>query len=388
RPTHVALRGESKCGKSWLRQRIISDPLTVQCRLGRTVRDIYIDALSQLQVNLILEEGGSGKFVTKFEASGDVGVKLLVKIAGKFGIDLESSSSIRLKPTGKDLDDLKFIAEIIVESGRRLVVEDFHYLSIEERQKVAFDLKALWDYGLFVIVIGVWNENNMLLVLNPDLSGRIEEISVVWSIGDLSKILQEGGDALRVSFSDRCKYLISEISFGSPGVTQRIALRVLDRIGVEETQKRELEMDDASIIEEAAAEYAAQLVPLYNSFAKRVSKGIRERKDSTGIYAHAMAVIMDAPDELLVKGFHVKEIFDECARREPRIILSNLKAILCKFEELQADLDGRGLVLAYNNSTCHITVVDRQLLLYRKYTPVSWPWEEIIEEAFQGELDI
>src|SRR5262249_26914278 len=49
RATHVALRGESKCGKSWLRQRILPDAVVVQCRLGKTSTDIYRDALSALE---------------------------------------------------------------------------------------------------------------------------------------------------------------------------------------------------------------------------------------------------------------------------------------------------------------------------------------------------
>jgi hypothetical protein len=55
RPTHLALRGESKCGKSWLRQRTMPTALVVQCRLGKTVLDIYSDALSQLGVRLEIE---------------------------------------------------------------------------------------------------------------------------------------------------------------------------------------------------------------------------------------------------------------------------------------------------------------------------------------------
>jgi hypothetical protein len=48
RQSHIALRGESKCGKSWLRQRVIRDALIVQCRLGMTMIDVYRDALGQL----------------------------------------------------------------------------------------------------------------------------------------------------------------------------------------------------------------------------------------------------------------------------------------------------------------------------------------------------
>jgi hypothetical protein len=46
RKTHIALRGESKCGKSWLRRAVIPDALVVQCRLGMSTVDIYRDALS------------------------------------------------------------------------------------------------------------------------------------------------------------------------------------------------------------------------------------------------------------------------------------------------------------------------------------------------------
>jgi hypothetical protein len=56
RPLHIALRGESKCGKSWLRQRTVPDSVTVQCRLGKSTMDIYRDALSQLDVRLEIEE--------------------------------------------------------------------------------------------------------------------------------------------------------------------------------------------------------------------------------------------------------------------------------------------------------------------------------------------
>jgi hypothetical protein len=52
RRTHIALRGESKCGKSWLRQKNIPNAITIQCRLKKKVIDLYTDALSQLQIKL------------------------------------------------------------------------------------------------------------------------------------------------------------------------------------------------------------------------------------------------------------------------------------------------------------------------------------------------
>ena len=48
RDNHIALKGASKTGKSWLRQKCIPDSIVVQSRLNMTVQDIYRNALSQL----------------------------------------------------------------------------------------------------------------------------------------------------------------------------------------------------------------------------------------------------------------------------------------------------------------------------------------------------
>jgi hypothetical protein len=127
--------------------------------------------------------------------------------------------------------------------------------------------------------------------------------------------------------------------------------------------------------------YAEQLNPLYQQFATRVSSGMRHRQDSTGIYAHAMAAILAASDDELIKGLSLDKIYDISHSREARIHKGNLRSVLEKFEELQVDPDGRGLVLSYNDATREVSFVDRQLLLYRSYSTVKWPWEDPIAEA-------
>lgn len=201
RPNHIALRGESKCGKSWLRQQTVPNAITVQCRLDRGAHDLYIDALSQLGIKLVLDDTKSGKISGHVKAEASVGEGLIAKVlgataTGKAGIEGERGNETRTEPVGQDVSDLRFVADLLKASGRRVVIEDFHYLSVAERRKFAFDLKALWDYGVFVVIIGVWSQNNMLIFLNPDLTGRIEEIPIYWSGDDLRRVLKKGGDAL------------------------------------------------------------------------------------------------------------------------------------------------------------------------------------------------
>jgi len=385
RNTHIALRGESKCGKSWLRQKNIPDALVVQCRLGRGVIDIYIDALSQLEVRLVVSDKSTGKVEGRVEAKGTLGEGLIAKVFGLTGsLSAGGSASHTTEASkelvGHDINDLRYVAALIRESGRRLVVEDFHYLSVDERQKLAFDLKALWDYGLYAIIIGVWSQSNMLIYLNPDLSGRIEEVSVYWSIDDLKLILKQGGKALGIRFGERFEDASAKLSYGNAGILQALALKSLDALGIIEEVHSDIEISDEDALQTAALHYADQLNALYQQFAKRVAAGIRTRQDSTGIYAHAMAVIVEAPDEMCLRGIPLEHIYQVAHERENRIQKGNLRTILERLEGLQVDEEGRGLVVAYNEADGEVTVVDRQLLLYRQFCTVRWPWEDLIAE--------
>lgn len=381
RTTHIAIRGPSKSGKSWLRQRVLSEPLTVQCRLRKPFTDIYVDAFSQLDISLQVKESSQGVFKASVSANGAVGSALLAKIGVSATLGSDTTTSTETRVVGRDINDLRFVADVIRASGRRLVIEDFHYMSTVDRSGFAFDLKALWDYGVFVIIIGVWSETNLLLHLNPDLSGRVTEIPIDWSNTDLARVLTKGGAALNIEFDPKVQGKLVELSYSNAGLLQQLALLTLDDAAIEESGMIKRRINEVEHVDNASMAYAEQLNPVYQQFARRVAAGIRTKKNATGIYAHAMAVIMDASDEELVRGLHARHIFERAVKRQPRIQYGNLKTILEKLPELQVDVDGRGLILGYSPATEEITIVDRQLLLYRRFSTVKWPWEGLISEA-------
>ena len=119
RPTHIALRGESKCGKSWLRQKNVPDAITVQCRLKKTVKDIYVDTLSQLEIKLTIEASGSASVTGTAQATGEIGIKLLAKIGGQATVQTQSVNTEKSSPAGHNVEDLRFVADVIKTSGRR-----------------------------------------------------------------------------------------------------------------------------------------------------------------------------------------------------------------------------------------------------------------------------
>lgn len=381
RSNHVSIRGPSKSGKSWLRQKVINNPIVVQCRLHKSFTDIYVDALSQLDIKLTISESHSGSVKGTIKASGKLGITLLGKIGIEIQTEANKTSQTTESSVGRDIEDLRFIAEIIRASERRLIIEDFHYMSADNRRGFSFDLKALWDYQVFVVIIGVWSETNLLLHLNPDLSGRVDEIPVDWTSSDLQKIICQGEGILNLDISPELKSTLVELAYSNAGVLQRLTLLTLDQSETYEKKPLKQSIDRINYVESAAMEYAEQLNPVYQQFSKQVSSGIRSRKNSTGIYAYAMDAIIVSSDESLIHGLHARKIYEASHRRQDRIQYGNLKAILEKLPELQVDNDGRGMVITYNTATEEVSVVDRQLLLYRRFATVRWPWEDLILEA-------
>ncbi|NYG32061.1 hypothetical protein HZU83_19135 [Sphaerotilus montanus] len=364
-----------------MRQRVVPNALVVQCRLGTTNIDIYTSALSQLGVQLQVES--TSKFGIKGTVEGQVaaGSELIGKVSGKLGLEATGELGSKGVPVGRNINDLQFIAQLVIESGKRLIIEDVHYLSIDQREILSYDLKALWDIGCFVTMVGVWGQANMFVRLNGELSGRVEELSIEWGPDDLRTILARGSVALGIDFSREIQNKAIIDAFGNAGLLQRLALRTLDEAKITTEQPPTFKVNNMSWYEGAAMAVADQLNGVYLKFGERVASGIRTRADATGIYAHAMAAIVAADDGMHMNGIPVEHIFTVSHSRQSRIQKSNLKLVLSKIDSLQVDKDGRGLVVTYDADKECVLNVDRQLLFYRKYLTVSWPWEELISEA-------
>ena len=389
RDVHIAIKGPSKCGKSWLRQKCLNDAILVQCRLGMTADDIYRQALSSLGVQFDIQKSSETNFLAELSGGGEFKVPLLAKAeAGVSGSIEHNQGSSTPLDFATSIQNLEFIATSIRDSGRRLVIEDFHYLNLETRAKLAFDLKTFWDYNCKVIIIGVWTQTNLLTYMNPDLTGRIEEISIEWTDDELRQVIDNGSQALMIQINDNIKNDMICDSFGNVGILQSLLLRLVeDEAGIEKTQDSNTPIGDPEFYDNAAKGYANQLDGLYQQFAQTLSTGIRQRKKkSTGIYALSMEAIVNATDRQLMKGFSRDDIYTITSGKEPRIKKGNLKSVLKKLVELQRPETGRSLVISYDESIDSIFAIDLQLLFYRKHHTMKWPWEEMAEEARQQSL--
>jgi len=376
RDQHIALSGESRSGKSWLRQKVFPTANIVQCRINWSRQDVYNQALSNLGYTIAVEKS-SGKSTNVSGSVGAEGGFFSAKVRGDGALSHEERSDVIERYIGRNECDLNFVANVIKLSGRRLVIEDFHYMSTNGQQDLAHDLKSLWDYEVFVVIVGVWSRANFLTTLNSELSGRIHEQRIGWTQSELELSFQKGCRALNLEVDNRVVSLAAKDSYFNIGNLQAIALNFVQNLTRGQLKGSGQAASENDHYQDACMEYAEQLEAKYTRFAEKVSEGIRIRKDSTRIYAHALWAIMEASDDDLIKGLSLDWIYQRARSRQSRIIKPNLRSALKNLKQIQKEGVGRDVIISFDEVANTVELVDRSILFFRKYSTLRWPWEEM-----------
>lgn len=151
---HLVIHGASKQGKTILRKKNLPENkcLIVQCGASANRERIYLEILRQL----------GSQIPTEISKNLTLGAELQSKASGKLNLPLvasgaaevegtgsiEKESGTVLTPIGIDPSSLGYIAQEIKRSGKKVIIDDFHYLPEQEKINLAFDLKAFWDIAV------------------------------------------------------------------------------------------------------------------------------------------------------------------------------------------------------------------------------------------------
>ena len=116
RDTHIALKGASKSGKTWLRKKCIQDAIVVQCRLGMTVADIYKAALSSIGVAFDTSTTKSHTTTGGLDSTVEVKVPFLAKAELDGSVGVESGKTITSNDFHRSASNLEFVANAIKQT--------------------------------------------------------------------------------------------------------------------------------------------------------------------------------------------------------------------------------------------------------------------------------
>jgi len=175
RDKHIVVYGSSKQGKTCLRKNCLqeNDYIVVQCANRWSLEDVHGNILKRAGFQITQSEKKTLSGKNKVNAS--VGLKVF-GIGSSAGAEVEDGEQTETTTTSLEID-LSDVNDVIaalrqIDFKKHIVLEDFHYLAVEAQKDFAVALKAFHEASPFCfIIIGVWLEENRLIVYNGDLAG-------------------------------------------------------------------------------------------------------------------------------------------------------------------------------------------------------------------------
>jgi hypothetical protein len=370
RTKHIVVYGGSKQGKTSLRKHCLPDDdyIVVQCSNRWSVTDINANILKRAgyEVTQSNETTATGrqKLIAKFTAG------IFGATAGVGGeSEVTNKKSLTKAPLELDPEDVNDIIGALrdIAFQKFVVLEDFHYLSPETQRDFAIELKAFHETSdLCMVIVGVWLEENRLIVYNGDLTGRVIPIDADhWTREELRAVIHAGEGLLRINLDENFKKELLDKSFDSVSIVQECCRRAIRSAGVYRTQDHLTDVgfsgDVTALIKEVVDEQSGR----YNAFIMNFSEGFQDTRLEMPKWL--LWPILTAPTDALERGFLYADIRRSLQAVHPEgqnLNPGNITQALQSAASLQVAKNVKPIVLDYDATTRRLSIVDRGFLIW------------------------
>jgi len=284
---HIVIYGASKQGKTALTAKHLEekDYIKVNCSPASTIQDLYNSIVRQLNIEIIESREVTQEVGGELKAGIKAKVKIPFFVSGEASVEGKASAKEGNKLSYKVVDYNLFLAQDLsellraIEFDKKIIVENFHYLTEDNQKLLAIDLRIFDDYKIQFIVLGIWREKNRLIQFNGDLVDRLIEIPVEpWEKQHLEAIVQEGVPLLNVSFENVFEALV-ETCFDSVGVFQELCKESCYAAGVKLTTEETVYITIENIqqaIEKKLSDYSSRHIRCLEAFVEQKAKSSDE----------------------------------------------------------------------------------------------------------------
>jgi hypothetical protein len=378
----VIVYGSSKQGKTSLILRHLDENqyVKVECSPQTQPIDIYKSILRQLNIRYIesetsgngSEHGGkvSAGFKIKIPFIGDTGVN--AEVADKASeTNTETTSYIEYNlALAQDVSELLKAHEV----SKYIVLENFHYLSLEVQEALAYDLRTFQDHHIVFVILGIWREANRLIQFNGDLLDRITEVPVEpWEKSDFSKVIAKGSKLLNVDFSVVKNRLIID-SFDSVGVVQEICKLCCLNAGVTNTAKDTVFIKNEDLdaaLSQKANEYGVRHIRNFESFVDiRVRISSQNGKPSLAFPYYFIKLLLTQDFGEIQKGLSRATLLEEIRKihhRSDDVRSGDLGQFLHNITQHQISKKIQPPFVDYDRAGKLMKIIDSSLYFFLKH---------------------
>lgn len=375
---HIIVYGASKQGKTSLTNKHLrpEDYIRVNCSPNSLPIDLYKSILRQLEI----EFQESRESALSIGGETKVGIKANVKIPfmGSFESTAEAGGAVDqenktvYKTVEYNLELAQDISELLkaISFNKRIILENFHYLSLETQKQLSIDLRIFEDYNILFIILGIWREKNRLGQYNGDLLDRMIEVPVEpWEADDLKKIVKEGEPLLNVSF----QYVIDELidtCFDSVGVFQELCKETCLAADVAETSSIRVDItleNIRSAIEKKLNDYSSRHIRCLESFIEQKSKS----SEDTPLYIpyYFVKVLLSENFDEVTKGLkrrNIQEKIKEIHHRPDDVRPSDMGYFLQTLVTNQIKKNISPPIFDFDISTSSVKIIDSTFYFFLK----------------------
>lgn len=370
RDKHIVIHGSSKQGKTCLRKHCLeeSDYIMVQCSNRWNLRELHSAILksANFQVTESVTKTASGKsMVTASINAGFMGFG--AKAGGS--AEEESAASTTIVPLELDPEDANDIIRALesIEFEKYIVLEDFHYLPTETQREFSYALKAFHESSkLCFIVVGVWLEENRLIVYNGDLTGRVISVNAdKWESEELKKVVEEGAKILNIRFSDEFIEALLNACFDNVYILQEACRAACESNDILTTRDEETVIENGEIVQELIQGIVNLQSGRYHAFLTNFSEGFQDT--SLEMYRWLLYPLLTSDMQKLKQGLLYQEMRQMIQDRHPKgrdLNPGNLTQALQNIGSLQAIKKIQPIILDYDETNRRVNVVDRGFIIW------------------------
>jgi len=374
---HIVIYGSSKQGKTCVRKHCINSDnyILVQCSNRSDVSELNASILKRagFEITQSTKKGMTGK--NKILASLKTSV---FGIGASAGGEIEDTKSHEhtTAPLEIDVDDVNDVIAALksINFNKIIVLEDFHYMPFETQRDFSIALKAFHESSSIVfVIVGVWLEDNRLIVYNGDLTGRIISVNADrWKNDELERAIEKGGELLNIDFDAQFKADVVTHCLNSIYLVQEACRRACIECGITGTQVQKMtigsNLDGKDIIAKIVNDQSAR----YNSFLINFSDGFQD----TELQMHKWILypVLSSTIEELELGLKFKDIRATLQAVHPRgekLNLGNVTQSLQSTASLQIKKNIMPIILDYDQTNRKLNVVDKGFLIWLQHQDIA-----------------
>lgn len=374
---HIVIYGSSKQGKTCVRKHCIAsdDYILVQCSNRSDISELHASILKRagFEITQSTKKGVSGKnkILASMKAS-IIGVSSAISAEKEQTTTTERISA----PLEIDVDDVNDVIAALksINFKKVIVLEDFHYMPFETQKDFSIALKAFHETSdITFVIVGVWLEDNRLIVYNGDLTGRVVSVNAdLWSDEELMEAVVQGEILLNITFSEKFKRELITNCLKSIYLVQEACRRACLTYDVQNTQEKNIEVGKdchaAHIISEIVNEQSAR----YNSFLINFSEGFQDTELQMHKWLLFPVLSATIPElEVGLKYRDIKATLQEVHPRGNKLNLGNVTQSLQSTASLQVKKNIMPIILDYDQTNKKMNVVDKGFLIWLQHQDID-----------------